>query len=287
MSNDTILNDTTDLGDNSKSSDSKSNLLQAMNNVNEKKRRINNAMGGRRRQQMKNRRFLENMRNIGHSLIQGIIISCIAGIIINPCTTPDDESKTTKSKYKFERFISGYSYSYARTHEMTEAFYSNIFITFMATLIIAGTRYGRSVKINSPEWLKETERALACQEHVKYIAYSSNIDCIGLDNMYSELSYDDYRHEVLQLTYGLARQDSQYLNQFLKIKASIKNKNIAHEIIRGHLAKHPRDITKLKPILNKWYITDEFREMYNKYAESKNKITQFANALQIQRQMRK
>lgn len=271
----------------SDSKEAKRALMANMDTITDKQRRINRAMGGYRKRRMKNTAATEHARNIGHSIIQAIILSCIASICIIGFTDTPEKTGPGKKQYKLEKFISGYYYPYAKSHGMRDSFYSNIFLTVFATLIIASIRNNRQSKLNAPERVKATERNLARQEHVKHIAYSSDIDGVGLDNIYNELSDTDYRDDVLRLAYGLARQDGEYLAQFLKNKTGIKNKQIAIQIIRGHLARHPHDIIKLKPIISKQYIPADIRELYNQYINAQNRIIQYADALKIKRQMGK
>lgn len=155
--------------------------------------------------------------------------------------------------FNSDTFISGYSYEYAKNHNLLFSFYANLLLTSIMFLFIASLGIKFTV-----EMLKD--RLIAADILAKTdLSFKEIEKAIKKSN----------KNAILEIIEKLSEQDRKFFDEFIADPNNITKQELAIAVVKGHLMTHPNDLDKLITAFNPESIPQEIRELYEKHKKSK------------------
>ncbi|MBQ8294078.1 MAG: hypothetical protein IJX89_01695 [Alphaproteobacteria bacterium] len=147
-----------------------------------------------------------------------------------------------------DQMISGYSYDYAKKHDMLWSFWANI---VMATLLFFA--YFKKLKNNT----KLAQKANARFRAADILAQTS----LSFNDIEEVMQQAD-KTAVLEIVQNLTKKDRAFFDSFIADPTNIEKQELAIAIIKTHLKTHPNELDKLFKAFDPKTIPQEIRTAY-------------------------
>lgn len=199
---------------------------------------------------------------VGATLISGIMGMMASVFRIDEVDAKNDIGKPIKvpevvldTENSVDKIISGYSYKYAKEHDMLWSFAANLIVICILYVLIFKKLN------NNPNLRKKVfDRLAAVDELAK--------NELSFQNIEKAMEKVD-KTAVLEIIENLTKADRKYFDEFIAKPLSIENQELALAVIRGHLQKNPRDLEKLFNAFGTENIPEEIRHIYERVRSKK------------------
>ena len=207
-----------------------------------------------------------NVATVAKAFASSVLLSGLLGAFASYANDDPKNDGTGK-------FISGYSYKYAKQHDMLWSFWANVvMVTVLLPVLI--DRFSARGPV-----LKESQNDLS-----EYMTELANIRLSGLslDEMDAFIrngknKRDSKRIEitVLEVVKNLSQVDRKYFDDFIANPTRVHSQELAASVMRAHLKTHPEDLEKLYNAFESQHLPPEIRREY----ENLKKDTEFQQSI--------
>lgn len=149
---------------------------------------------------------------------------------------------------RVDQIISGYSYDYAKKHDMLWSFWANVVVTTFLFCV-----YFKEFKYN-PKLAKKAKNRF----HAEYMLNQTNLSINDIEAVMRQAD----KTAVLEIVQNLAKKDRVFFDNFIADPTNIQKQELAIAIIKGHLKTHPNELDKLFKAFDVKSIPQEIRAAY-------------------------
>lgn len=214
-----------------------------------------------------------NVATVAKAFASSVLLSGLLGAFASYANDDPKNDGTGK-------FISGYSYKYAKQHDMLWSFWANVvMVTVLLPVLI--DRFSARGPV-----LKENQNDLS-----EYMTELANIRLSGLslDEMDAFIrngknKRDSKRIEitVLEVVKNLSQVDRKYFDDFIANPTRVHSQELAASVMRAHLKTHPEDLEKLYNAFESQHLPPEIRREYENLKKDYPVTMSWDQALKIQ-----
>lgn len=214
-----------------------------------------------------------NVATVAKAFASSVLLSGLLGAFASYANDDPENDGTGK-------FISGYSYKYAKQHDMLWSFWANV-VMVSVLLPVLIDRFSKRGPV-----FKEIQNDLS-----EYMTELANIRLSGLslDEMdafirNSKNKRDPKRIEitVLEVVNHLSRADREYFDDFIANPTKVHSQELAASVMRSHLETHPEDLEKLYNAFESQHLPPEIRRAYERLKKDYQTTISWDQALKMQ-----
>lgn len=153
-----------------------------------------------------------------------------------------------------DQFISGYSYDYAKKHDMLWSFWANMVMTTLLFFLLF------KEKKNNPELAKKAKARFLAADMLAQTKLSFND--------IEEVMQKTDKIAVLEIIENLSKKDRAFFDNFIADPTNIQKQELAIAVIKSHLKTHPNELDKLFKAFDIKAIPQEIRTAYEENKKS-------------------
>lgn len=180
----------------------------------------------------------------------GLIASSVDAVSVDAKNDIGQDIKVPQFIIDFnvDQMISGYSYDYAKKHDMLWSFWANIVIT---TLLFFPCFH---VLKNNP---KLGQKAIA-RFHAADMLAQTKLSFKDIEEVMQQAD----KTAVLEIVQNLAKKDRAFFDNFIADPTNIQKQELAIAVIKSHLKTHPNELDKLFKAFDIKDIPQDIRTAY-------------------------
>lgn len=156
--------------------------------------------------------------------------------------------------FRSDQFISGYSYDYAKKHDMLWSFWANMVMTTLLFFLSF-----KELK-NNPELAKKAKARFLAADMLAQTKLSFND--------IEEVMQKTDKIAVLEIIENLSKKDRAFFDNFIADPTNIQKQELAIAVIKSHLKTHPNELDKLFKAFDIKAIPQEIRTAYEENKKS-------------------
>lgn len=153
-----------------------------------------------------------------------------------------------------DQFISGYSYDYAKKHDMLWSFWANM---VMATLLFFTCFHEFK---NNPKLAQKAKARF----HAADMLAQTKLSFKDIEEVMQQAD----KTAVLEIVQNLAKKDRAFFDNFIADPTNIQKQELAIAIIKSHLKTHPTELDKLFKAFDIKDIPQDIRTAYEESRRS-------------------
>lgn len=215
-----------------------------------------------------------NVATLSKAFASSVLLSGLLGFLAVNFSDEIDNNATDK-------FISGYSYKYAKQHDMLWSFWANVVMVSVLLPVLIDRFSARGHATKSIQ-----------NDLSEYMAELANIRFSGLslDEMdafirNSKNKRDPLRIEmaVLEVVNHLSRADRKYFDDFIANPTKVHSQELAASVMRAHLKMFPEDLEKLYNAFESQHLPPEIRRAYERLKKDYQTTISWDQVLEMQK----
>lgn len=214
-----------------------------------------------------------NVATVAKAFASSVLLSGLLGAFASYANDDPENDGTGK-------FISGYSYKYAKQHDMLWSFWANVVMVsvLLPVLIDRFSARGhatKSIQNDLSEYMTELANirlsGLSLDEMDAFIRNGKN----KRDSKRIEIT-------VLEVVKNLSQVDRKYFDDFIANPTKVRSQELAASVMRAHLKTHPEDLEKLYNAFESQHLPPEIRREYENLKKDYPVTMSWDQALKIQ-----
>lgn len=187
--------------------------------------------------------------------------------------------ENTEHRFK-DVLISGYSYEYAKQHDMLWSFWANVVMASVLLPVFINIFSARSPEVKSIR--SGLSKYLAELENIRFSGLSLGEMDAFIRNSKKKRELRRIELAVLDVVRHLSREDRKYFDDFIANPTKVHSQELAASVMRAHLMTHPEDLEKLYNAFETKYLPPEIRRAYENLKKDYPATISWDQALKMQ-----